>query len=435
MSRRNVPHAARPLMHGGTSFVAHEVNDADPCAPVIHLLMPSELVRSTAEAIAPAAPTAVAQAVAAPAEWKLSEDRSRTSAYKKPRAAARPRGRWLEVVDEKGIAQLKTSTESVKADTRRMLKGFLDRLVRDDGLRPLAQVPRHLRAALAGLRDEMPNFADAIDAIEKQLILRCAGDRVVQLPPLLLAGPPGIGKSRFAKRIAETLGVGYSRVGMETTTAGWVLAGSSTTWADGKPGGVANLLVNGATANSVLFLDEIDKAGGGERRYDPLGPLYALLEQHTARAWVDEAIEGVTFDASRLNVIAAANDISSIGEPLRSRFVVLDCRAPTQEERAAIAHTVYRELVIELGLRGRAWRRPLSAQAANQFAQPVDAPRHMRRMVQDAMASAIRQGRQSVTSFDALLAVLERLPPVDPGSTPADEPRQRGPGDEATRIH
>lgn len=441
--KRHERDAARPMVHGGTSFAAHEVRESSQYAPTIRLLLPTAFIGHEHEPDAPpqrVPPAAESARIATPAED--AQDRSRgmwrepvrdTRAAAAPRPAAVRRGRAIEVISRDHRVALRARAEKMRPDTRRMVSGFLDRLDAHSGVRKLVRVPRHIGAKLANLRAEMPNFASAIAMIEKHLVLRSAGDGAVQLPPLLLDGPPGIGKTRFTKRLAEVLGVGYTRVGMETTTAGWVLAGSSTSWADGKPGAVANLLADSPMANALLFLDEIDKASSYQR-FDPLGPLYALLESHTARAWVDEAIEGVTFDASRLNIVAAANDTVNLPEALRSRFLIVPCRSPDRAERAAIAQVAYRELVIELGLRGPAWRAPLATPVADQLAAPEDAPRQMRRMLQGAMASAVQQGRAGLTIIDAMLAALECLPAVDPATTP-EKPRPRGPGDGFARAH
>jgi ATP-dependent Lon protease len=46
----------------------------------------------------------------------------------------------------------------------------------------------------------------------------------------LLLGPPGIGKTHFARRLSQLLGTGYGFVSMSSLTAGWVLSGASSQW-------------------------------------------------------------------------------------------------------------------------------------------------------------------------------------------------------------
>ena len=81
------------------------------------------------------------------------------------------------------------------------------------------------------------------------------------LPPMLLLGEPGIGKTHFARRIAELLGTGFGFVPMSSLTAGWVLSGASSQWKNAKPGKVFDTFLNGEYANPVITVDEIDLAG------------------------------------------------------------------------------------------------------------------------------------------------------------------------------
>jgi replication-associated recombination protein RarA len=41
---------------------------------------------------------------------------------------------------------------------------------------------------------------------------------------MLLLGPPGIGKTHFAREVAKLLGTGMGFISMSSLTAGWVLS-------------------------------------------------------------------------------------------------------------------------------------------------------------------------------------------------------------------
>ena len=107
---------------------------------------------------------------------------------------------------------------------------------------------------------------------------------------MLLLGPPGVGKTHFARELAQLLGTGMGFISMSSLTAGWVLSGASSQWKGARPGKVFETLVDGQYANPVMVVDEIDKAGG-EHAYDPLGALYSLLEHDTAGRFTDEFAE------------------------------------------------------------------------------------------------------------------------------------------------
>jgi ATP-dependent Lon protease len=159
---------------------------------------------------------------------------------------------------------------------------------------------------------------------------------------MLLLGPPGIGKTHFAREVAHLLGTGLGFISMSSLTAGWVLSGASSQWKGARPGKVFVTLVDGQYANPVMVVDEIDKAGG-EHAYDPLGALYSLLEHDTAGSFTDEFAE-VAIDASQVIWVATANDARGIPDPILNRMNVYEVQAPDREAAFHIAAKLYRSI-------------------------------------------------------------------------------------------
>jgi ATP-dependent Lon protease len=188
-----------------------------------------------------------------------------------------------------------------------------------------------------------PNFAPVLDDLKRYLALAVAGNEPMHFTPILLLGEPGIGKTHFAKQLANVLGTGFEFVSMSSLTAGWILSGTSSQWSHARPGKVAQALVWGDYANPLLVLDEVDQAGG-DPRYDPMGALYGLLEQDTARQFKDEFIE-VDMDASHIMWVSTANDERSIPELIPSRMNVYAVPRPDHDQACAIARSLYGEIV------------------------------------------------------------------------------------------
>lgn len=125
-------------------------------------------------------------------------------------------------------------------------------------------------------------------------------------------------------------------------TAGFVIGGMSSNWADGKPGKIVEALARGHRANPLIVMDEIDKTGG-DKRYDPLGALYQLLESETAKSFVDEGLE-VPTNCSYIVWVGTANDLDLIAEPIVSRFTVIEVSKPTSQQMENVLMSIYQKV-------------------------------------------------------------------------------------------
>lgn len=275
--------------------------------------------------------------------------------------------------------------ESLRATYERMLEKGPERFqVKPSGLPVMDQ-----------LYDDLPNFADVLDDVRRQLAL-CEDSRdALEITPLLLLGPPGVGKTHFARALSQLLGTGMGFVSMSSMTAGWVLSGASSQWKGARPGKVFETLVDGQYANPVMVVDEIDKAGG-EHAYDPLGALYSLLEHDTAQVFTDEFAE-VAIDASQVIWVATANDARSIPEPILNRMNVYEVQAPDREAARRIAAKLYRTIRAEHDWGSRFEPEP-RGDVLERMAEM--APREMRRAWMTAFGNAKLDRRGEIRTAD-----------------------------------
>lgn len=211
------------------------------------------------------------------------------------------------------------------------------------------------RAMLDQLEQEMPNFSSVIQAIVRPHAQLVAAGVDHRMPPVLLLGDPGIGKTRFARKLARILGLPRPlMIPMAAESNGSALAGSSAFWSNSTPGLLFEAIAWGtgtglAAANPLILLDELDKVSQ-TATYDPIGALYTVLEADTAEDFQDQALPDFYIDTSSVRWLATANDAAGIPEPIMSRMCVFEIPMPGEEQQRAITQGVYRDLVAKYHL-------------------------------------------------------------------------------------
>ncbi len=301
--------------------------------------------------------------------------------------------------------EVQTKLDKLIAQEHAPLKATYERMLSKGAQR--FQVKPSGLPVMAELYEELPNFHEVLDDVRRQIALCADGGDALEITPLLLLGPPGVGKTHFARQLAELLGTGMGFVSMSSLTAGWLIGGASSQWKGAKPGKVFEALVDGQYANPVMVVDEIDKAAA-EASYDPLGALYSLLEHDTAKAFTDEFAE-VALDASQLIWVATANDARAIPEPILNRCNVYEIEAPDFEAARGIARRLYRSI------RGaHEWGRQFGEEPQDAVLDALAAvpPREMRRAWMTGFGNAKLAGRGEVQLGDLPAAGSGRRGPL-----------------------
>lgn len=264
-----------------------------------------------------------------------------------------------------------------------------------------AQTGPALAERLSVLYDSHPNFSAALDyVLQEEILARHRGEGLCGLR-LLVHGGAGVGKTDFCLRLTELLGLPVRIVGMSSAQASAALGGSETYWGNTQPGHVWSDLVQGDYANPVFVLDEIEKTD--KRAGDPLGALYQLLEERTARAFEDKSVPWLPVDARHVNWLATANDISALHPAILSRFTLIEVRDVSRGQREHLAQVLYEGVLDEHGLRGTL---PESLDRRVLERLSDGSVRDLKRMLRSAVARALRTGARCID-----------LPP-EPGTVP-----------------
>src|SRR5918996_4310306 len=136
------------------------------------------------------------------------------------------------------------------------------------------------------------------------VFIEAARQRREPLDHVLLAGPPGLGKTTLAQIIATELGVGFRM------TSGPVIA---------RAGDLAAQLTN-LQQRDVLFIDEIHRLSPAVEEI-----LYPAMEDFQLDLMIGEgpAARSVRIDLSAFTLIGATTRTGLLTTPLRDRFGIL----------------------------------------------------------------------------------------------------------------
>ncbi|WP_079419672.1 AAA family ATPase [Thiomonas intermedia] len=247
--------------------------------------------------------------------------------------------------------------------------------------------------SLEDLTHEMAHFRGPIEDLRDAATLALRSGRPLVAPPLLLLGPPGIGKTHFTRMIAESMGLPTFRLSLDASNGPSALSGSSRYWSNTRTGLVFHALAQGKHMSPVILLDELDKAPRDDR-LDPLRSLHGLLEPVTARTFEDESFP-LPIDARYIVWIATANDIDRVEPSLLSRFVIHRIEEPDQDQRFRTARTLFQQLFADMG---PAVELDVAKTAIEKVAQAN--PRQQRVLVRRAVARALRAHRECLQPED-----------------------------------
>jgi hypothetical protein len=208
---------------------------------------------------------------------------------------------------------------------------------------PLTQLPAaaDVTAELSDLRVRMPNFGPVIQALLTDFALarRGQGIPILRLRPMLLVGPPGVGKTRFAKELAEVLGAAWSYLSTAGDSDNRRFAGTAAGYSTAHPAWPVDQIHLLQHANPILILDEIDKVAGGGTNGVVTHSILPLLEAQSAKQFSDPFLGG-PIDLSAISWIFLANTTEGLSGPLLSRLTKFMIEPPGLAVFEAIVKTV-----------------------------------------------------------------------------------------------
>ncbi|KAA2235900.1 AAA family ATPase [Salinarimonas soli] len=269
---------------------------------------------------------------------KAAEAKRRHEERERAKAEAIGAGTEGPKVPEGHVVVCRTAADTGRgAELVKPYKGIVGKAV------PLVRTG-DLAAVRTSLLREYPHAEEAVGAI-----LAGIPRPWLKLGHVLIRGDPGVGKSRFARRLAELLGAGLLRVD-GANDGGASFGGTERRWYSAEPARPFMAVTRFGQANALVLVDEIDKAPTRSDYGRLWDALLGFLDPETAKRFPDPCLQA-ELDLSWVGVIATANHTFHLPGPLMDRFrVVVDLPKPGPEHLEALLPAVLADLASEKGL-------------------------------------------------------------------------------------
>jgi ATP-dependent Lon protease len=301
---------------------------------------------------------------------------------------------YFRLCDPLELADALKASKGATDDGGRAVNQLLTRLSQLSELRRLSPPPP--LQALLDLQVRFPNFSSVVDHLLRHAALsHLFPQSPLRFTPIVLDGPPGIGKTAFSLAAARTLGGPVIQLQMSHATAGFTLGGLDPQYAGGGPGFLTRKVALGLAPDPVILLDELDKATR-DSTHDPLGPLYSLFEPETACRFADDGLK-LPLNFSALRWICTTNDQSQLHPGILSRCEIFSIPAPSPAQLISIARGVYTEL-----LRSAPWGPHFESDLPDALAIELarNTPRDLVRSLRSGLGNAVLHERRYLVLDD-----------------------------------
>jgi endopeptidase La len=152
-----------------------------------------------------------------------------------------------------------------------------------------------------------------------------------------LVGPPGVGKTLFAKGISKALGVPFAQIALGGQNDGEILYGHGYTYSGSQPGMIVKKMIEAGSSRCVLFFDELDKTASKHGATNEImSILIHLTDPNMNSQFQDRFFQGIDFPLNKVLMIFSYNDRKLIDNILLDRLKEIPVEAYTTQEKIQI---------------------------------------------------------------------------------------------------
>ena len=169
---------------------------------------------------------------------------------------------------------------------------------------------------------------------------------------LLLAGPPGIGKTSLIKNgVAKALQWPFQFISLGGDSDASTYTGHQLVYESSHCGKIVNSLCQARSMSMVLMFDELDKISTTAKGEEVQHLLVHLTDPVQNGQFEDKYLAGIPIDLSRVMFTFSANDLGRIDRVLMDRMTVINLKGYGPKEKQAIAENYLLPVALnEVGL-------------------------------------------------------------------------------------
>lgn len=166
-----------------------------------------------------------------------------------------------------------------------------------------------------------------------------------------LSGPPGVGKTLFAKSLSESLNIPLSVVGLGGMSDSADLIGHSFTYSGAQYGMIIRQMIKAGSWRSILFFDEVDKVSKKNETNEIYNTLIHITDPIMSKHFQDRFYSSsVDFDISGALIIFSYNSSEKIDPILLDRIKEINVNAYSTKDKILIAKNyIMKELCLNIG--------------------------------------------------------------------------------------
>lgn len=209
-----------------------------------------------------------------------------------------------------------------------------------------AELGRYLEAAKETMDRHVHGQGEAKNEVLR-LICQWAISGHLKTFAIGLEGPPGIGKTTFAKTaLADVMGRPFCFISLGGMSDAASLVGHSFTYEGAVCGRIADAVRSSGVMNPVLYFDELDKVSRSSKGDEVINVLIHLTDREQNAYFRDRYFHGVDLDLSAALLVFSYNEPRDVSPILMDRLSAIRLDTPTVSDKVHIAskHLIPRAL-------------------------------------------------------------------------------------------